>query len=168
MALLGHLDDLDDLRKCQDKLNADLDNVEIKIMQEISSKGSSFVEAVSLIHELDDSIDNILSSIDIVSNSIQEHNIQYDNLRQELSLLTEKQERIVEKQECLEYLRNVMSLQEKVQNQIDSHNFEEARILLSKAEAKVPEHCKSFIQLNKVMGQLKDMKLALRKMETSA
>lgn len=165
-ALSDNISGIEDLPAYQLRLEAELDRVELRLMEEVSQQSSVFTMAFTVIEDLQSQ----LADLSAVTGQISTHLSPWArSLKADLDALdglVREQEAVVATRRALQAIEEVVKAKARIEELINATQFDEAVEAIANVEARVGEAgLKAFEPLAPILHEFGEMRLALQKLK---
>jgi hypothetical protein len=165
-ALSDSIAGIEDLPAYQVKLEAELDRVELRLMEEVSQQSSVFAMALSIIEDLQSE----LADLSTVTGQISTHLSPWArSLKADLDALDDlvrEQEAVVATRRALQVIEEVVKAKGRIEELINATQFDEAVEAIAAVEQRVEgAELKEFEPLAPILHEFGEMRLALQKLK---
>lgn len=161
---LEHLSSKDDLLKSLESSSLLLDNIEVALIEEVSSKADAFFSALSAIDSLNDQTAALSTASIDLSALLEEFSSKQKEEVTKLESLSQEQLVLSESERVIELIIDIVRSQTSIQAMLDTHSFQDALRLVSDKIHLIEDQLHGLDAIKSMVEELKEMKIALNKM----
>lgn len=165
-AISNKIEAIDDLSGYQEKLQADLDQVELDLMTEVSRQSSLFASALTVIQALQDEMEDLVVATEQIQGELRPwaETVRADKARMDALVAEERAICAIRRQ--LQSIDGLLRDKGRIQELVDGAQFDEAMSLIETVEGRLAEEgLESFGPLKGLLQEFDDIKVALGKLK---